>query len=79
MAYVEQGDFNQVICTNYGVKAIVVLIHSHNIIKQYMHTVAYIALHAQDILPDLSIGALGDNCYLPNTYTVTLQGCGKLF
>ena len=67
MAYVEQGDFNQVICTNYGVKAIVVLIHSHNIIKQYMHTVAYMALHTQDTLPDLSIGTLGDNCYLPNT------------
>ena len=42
-------------------------VHSHNIIKQYMHTVAYMVLHAQDTLPDLSIGALGDNCYLPNT------------
>ena len=51
-------------------------VHSHNI-KQYMHTVAYMALHAHDTLPDLSIGALGDNCYLPNTYTVIL--CSKLF
>ena len=50
-------------------------VHSHNIIKQYMHTVAYMALHAQDTLPDLSIGALGDNHYLPNT----LQSCSKLF
>ena len=23
-------------------------VHSHNIIKQYIHTVAYMALHAQD-------------------------------
>ena len=38
-------------------------VHSHNIMKQYMHTVAYMALHAQDTLPHLSIGALGDNCY----------------
>ena len=50
-------------------------VHSYNIIKQYMHTVAYIVLHALDILPDLSIGTLGDNCYLPNT----LQGYSKLF
>ena len=40
-----------------------------------MHTVAYMALHAQDTLPDLSMSALGDNCYLPNT----LQGYSKLF
>ena len=39
-------------------------VHSHNIIKQYMHTVAYMALNTQDTLPDLSIGTLGDNCYL---------------
>ena len=32
-----------------------------------MDTVAYMALHAQDTLPDLSIGVLGDNRYLPNT------------
>ena len=45
-----------------------------------MHTVTYMALHilllhAQDTLPDLSMSALGDNCYLPNT----LQGHSKLF
>ena len=40
-----------------------------------MHTVAYMALHTQDTLPDLSIGALGDNRYLLNT----LQGHSKLF
>ena len=32
-----------------------------------MHTVAYMVLHALDTLPDFSIGALGDNHYLPNT------------
>ena len=50
-------------------------VHSHNIIKQYMDTVAYMVLHAQDTLPDLSVSALGDNHYLPNT----LQGHSKLF
>ena len=54
------------ICTNCGVKAVVVSIL--NYIKQYMHTVAYMALHTQDTLPDLSIGALCDNCYLLNTF-----------
>ena len=32
-----------------------------------MDTVAYMVLHAQDTLPGLSIGVLGDNRYLPNT------------
>ena len=32
-----------------------------------MHTVVYMAQHTQDTLPDLSIGVLGDNRYLPNT------------
>ena len=50
-------------------------VNSHNIIKQYMHTVAYMVLHTQDALPGLTIGTLGDNCYLPNT----LQGRSKLF
>ena len=40
-----------------------------------MHTVAYMVLHTQDTLPDLSMSGLGDNCYLPNT----LQGRSKLF
>ena len=43
--------------TNCGVKAVVV---SYIIIKHYMDTVAYMALHAQDILPGLSMSALGD-------------------
>ena len=42
-------------------------VHSQYSIKQYMHNVAYMVLYAQDTLPDLSIGALGANCYLPNT------------
>ena len=50
-------------------------VHFHIIIKQYIHTVAYMALHAQDTLPDLSTSALGDKCYLANT----LQGRSKLF
>ena len=50
-------------------------VYSHNIIKQYMYTVAYMVLHAQDTLPDLSIGTVGGNCYLPNTS----QGRSKLF
>ena len=50
-------------------------VHSHNIIKQYMHIVAYMALHAQDTLPGLSMSTLGDNHYLPNT----LQSRSKLF
>ena len=40
-----------------------------------MDTVDYMVLHTQGTLPGLSIGALGDNHYLPNT----LQGCSKLF
>ena len=48
---------------------------SHKIIKQYMHTVTYMALHSQDTLSDLSMSTLGDNCYLPNT----LQSRSKLF
>ena len=33
-------------------------VHSHDIIEQYMHTVAYMAMHAHDTLSDLSIDPL---------------------